>query len=262
MNHTDLVLAIIITTLLILLLIGGVTISFFIVGRQRAKQQIELSHARLQYEQELRQVETEVTEHLMQQVGQELHDNIGHLLTCIRLEIENKKLDSPMLVETLHPMETYLDDASAQLRLLSRSLNTEYLSGSGLSNAIHTEVERLRYLKKFNIHCEVKYTEASLDRNQELMVFRIFQEIMTNAIKHSKAKNVYIALTCQPNFDLTIKDDGKGFPVEEILQSPKASGLKNVLRRANMAGIFCQIHSLPGEGCSYEISKQTPRTQA
>lgn len=253
MSDTEIVASIILTTLLILLLIAGVTISFFIASRQRSKQQVELAQARLTYEMELRQVETEVSEHLMQQFAQELHDNIGHILTCIRLEVENKKLDHPGLDKILNPVETYLDDASHQLRLLSRSLNTDYISNVGLDNAIQIEVERQKQLKKFDVHYEHNYFQSSLDKNQELMAFRIFQEVTQNAMRHSKAKNLYVSLKSSPDFELCVRDDGKGFLVEDMMQSPKASGLKNVLKRASMADLDCEVNSLLGEGCTYTL---------
>jgi signal transduction histidine kinase len=194
-----------------------------------------------------------VSEQLMQQFAQELHDNIGHTLICMRLEVENRKIDNPDVTGILSPIESYLDEASNQLRLLSRSLNTDYVSSAGLYNAIQLEVERQQQLKKFHIHWHHDYTHQLLDKNQELMTFRIFQEIVHNAIRHSKAKNLYITLRTTPVFELCVRDDGKGFHPEETLQTPSASGLKNMLKRASMAGLTCQIDSKPGAGCTYTL---------
>jgi len=255
MSSSDIILTISFTTLLILLLIAGVTISFFIAGRQATKQQMELTNAKLSYEKELRKVETEVSEHLMQQFAHELHDNIGHALTCIRLELENKKLDDPTLVTLLAPIETHLEDASQQLRLLSRSFNTEYVTHINLIEAIQLEVERQRHLKKFAIQFEHDHNNPVLDKNQELMVFRIFQEIIQNAIRHSKAKNLVVTLSNAPTFALEVSDDGIGFSVDETLNSPRASGLKNMKKRATMADLHCEIISTPGSGCQYKLKK-------
>jgi two-component system, NarL family, sensor kinase len=254
--NTDIVFAIVFSTLLILLLIAGLTISFFIAGRQRAKQQIELAQTHLMYEKELRQVETEVSEQLMQQFAQELHDNIGHILTCIRLEVENKKLDNPEIESLLTPTEKYLDEASQQLRLLSRSLNTDYIATNGLANAMHVEIERQQQLKKFHIHLDETGGYTELDKNQELMTFRIFQEIVHNAMRHSRAKNLFVNLQCIPSFELTVRDDGKGFNWEETIKTPRASGLKNVMKRAVMANLICKIESEAGRGCTYKLTKK------
>lgn len=249
----DIAIGIILSTLLILLLIAGVAISFFVASRERSKQQIVLAQTRLNYEKELRKVETEVSEYMMQQFAQELHDNIGHILTCMRLAVENKKLDHPDQQEVFAPFDKYLDEASQQLRLLSRSMNTDYVSNAGLQNAIQLEVERQRQLKKFEIHYDYEGTEIPLDKNQQLMTFRIFQEIIQNAIRHSKAKNIYINLTTVPGFALTIRDDGNGFDVPHILSSLKSSGMKNIIKRAEMADLECAITSGAGTGCSYKL---------
>ncbi len=256
MNNTEIIIAIVFSTLLILLLIAGITISFFVAGKQRSKQQIELAQARLNYERELRQVETEVSEHLMLQFAQELHDNIGHILTCIRLEIENKKLDNPEVQGLLAPTEKYLDEASQQLRLLSRSLNTDYISTHGLANAIHVEIERQQQLKKFQIHVNETPGVSVLDKNQELMTFRIFQEIIHNAMRHSRAKNLFINLNYAPSFELTVRDNGIGFNWEEIIKTPRASGLRNVMKRAALADLICRVESEVGKGCEYKLTKK------
>lgn len=256
MTNVDLILAIVVTTLLILLLIAGLTISFFVANRQRTKQQMELAQTRLTYEKELRQVETEVSEQLTQHFAQELHDNLGHILTCIRLEVENKKLDHPEIENLLAPTEKYLDEASQQLRLLSRSLNTDYIATHGLANAIHIEIERQQHLKKFNIQLDEVPGNTELDKNQELMVFRIFQEIVHNAMRHSRAKNLFIALHYTPFFKLTVRDDGRGFSWEETLKTPRASGLKNVLKRAALANLSCQVESEVDKGCTYTLTKK------
>lgn len=262
MTQDDIILSIILSTLLILLLLAGIAISFFIASRQRSKQQFELAQARLNYEKELRKVELEVSEQLMQHFAQELHDNIGHSIACIRLELENKKIDHPEFENTFHTMETFVEDASQQLRLLSRSMNTDYIAQNGLLTAIDIEVERQRQLRKFAVQWEHNYRDHVLDKNQELIVFRIFQEIIHNAIKHSRSKNVFITLHSSPTFTLTVKDDGKGFQLKDTLETSRASGLKNIIRRASMAGLACDIQSTPGNGCVYHLSRPEPITAA
>lgn len=251
MGNTEIILAVVLSTLLILLLIAGIVISFFISGRQRTKQEYELVQARLGYERELRKVELEVSEQLMQKFSQELHDNIGQILTCINLEVENRKIDHPDFAHELKPIGIYIEDATRQLRLLSRSMNTEYVSHIGLAKAIDIEVQRMVPLRKFVVTWEYDDRQSSLDKNQQLVLFRIFQEVINNAMKHSGAKNIYVKLTFVPEFELMIRDDGKGFLKDHVYNSEKASGLRNIMRRASMAGISCDLKTTPGAGCSF-----------
>jgi two-component system NarL family sensor kinase len=88
------------------------------------------------------------------------------------------------------------------------------------------------------------------------MVFRIFQEIVQNALRHSSASQLEISLHNEgTGFELKVYDNGNGFNREEILSSTKASGLRNILKRARLAGMECTIHTNPGEGCLFILKK-------
>ncbi len=253
MNNPDIALTIGLTTLLILILIAGITISFIMINKEKIRQNMKMTEAKLEFEQELRKVENEVDESTRKYFAQELHDNIGHLLTCLRLEIENRKLDQPELVKTLGPADAYLTETIDQLSLLSRSSNNDYLANIGLVDAINLEVDRQRKIKKLNVNWKNDGNQITLGKNQELIIFRVFQEILTNAVRHSKAGNLDINLLALPSFQLSIKDDGQGFSVNEMLKSNKASGLRNIIKRSEMAGLKCDIRSGIGQGCSYKI---------
>lgn len=240
----DIVVGIVSTTLIILLLLAGLIIAFFMVGKQRAQQEKTLIENKLAFEREIRQVETEVSEHVMGQFAQELHDNIGQLLTAVHIQVENQKLDHPELAESFKPTEIYLGEVSQQLRLLSRTLNNDYVGHIGLAAAIGVEVDRLKTLRRVTIHWDSFNEKSTLSKDQELMVFRIFQEISQNVLRHSGAKNLYLSLnTGNSGFEFRAEDDGKGFNKEETFMQNKASGLRNILKRARLAEMECEITS-------------------
>jgi two-component system NarL family sensor kinase len=258
MNDMNIVVAMILSTLVILVLILVVIITILLATRQNIKQKMDLAEARLNYEKELRKVEMEISESIMEQFSQELHDNIGHILTSMRITIENKKIDHPELNNVFPSVEGYLNDATQQLRLLSKSLNKDYLNNVGLVDAIQIETERLLQLNRFQVHLHngVSVVGTGLDKNQELIVFRIFQEIIHNSMKHARAKNVSIILKNEDTFILQVNDDGRGFDVEATLHSYKGSGLKNIIKRAQMANMDYAIISSPGEGCKYTLQQK------
>ena len=178
--NSDILLSIVSITLLVLLLIAGIVITFFVSGRQRIRLDIQLAETKLSFEKELRQVETEVSENMMRQFAEELHDNIGQLLTALHIQVENQKLDFPERAESFKPIEIYLTEINQQLRMLSRTFNNDFLGRVGLPAAIQLEVDRLRSLKRFNVQFEHREGHSNLEKNQELMIFRIFQEIVQN----------------------------------------------------------------------------------
>lgn len=256
MNDQDVVFTVVVSCLLLLLLVAALVLVFFIWSRQRNRQEMEMAKTRLQFEQELRQVEAEVSEHIMGQFARELHDNIGQLLTSIHIQLQNQKLENPGLSDSLKPVEIYLGEAIQQLRLLSRTLNNDFIGYIGLFASIETEVGRIRALKRFEVHLSAFSGHSHLSREQELMVFRIFQEIMQNALKHSGAQNVYIdAEGSETFFRLKVKDDGHGFDSREVMAQGKVSGLQNMVKRARLAGLSLSIHATPGQGCTIEIGQ-------
>ncbi|TSJ45383.1 sensor histidine kinase [Fluviicola chungangensis] len=252
----DIILSIVSATLLILLLIAGITITFFMAGRQRMRQEQILTETKLAFERELRLVETEVSEHVMGQFANELHDNIGQLLTAMHIEIENRKLDDPGSQDEFKPLEIYLNEVTQQLRLLSKTFNTDFIAHSGLLSAIQMEVNRMNNLRRFKVHLEAGNFVSVLKKEEELMVFRIFQEILQNVMKHSGAKNVSIHLKTDSDlFQLEIRDDGKGFDYQEVLKQNKGSGLRNILKRAALAQLDCEIQTKSGEGTCFILKK-------
>lgn len=254
MEQSEIVVTLVSTSLLILLLIVIVAIAFVLSARQKLKQDMVLAETKLSYEQELRRVENEVTEELMSRFSQELHDNIGQLHTAMNIQIQNQKIDHPEYADKLNTLETYLGEATRQLKILSRTLNYDYLGHTGLIHALELEVERLKQLKRFELSFERNGTTSPLNKNQDLVVFRMFQEIVQNSLRHSEANHLSIKLQLGDNkFDFQISDDGLGFDVEATMASERANGLRNILKRAGMAGLKVDINSRIGKGTNYKI---------
>jgi two-component system, NarL family, sensor kinase len=252
----DIVLAVVCTTLLVLLLVAGIIIVFFIAGKQRVQQQMQLAEARLSFEREIRKVETEVSESVMNRFARELHDNIGQLLTALHIQLENQKLDHPELAESFKTSEVYIAEITQQLRMLSRTLNSDYIGHIGLLAAIQIETEKLTSLKRFAVSYKATGGGTNLDKQQELMVFRIFQEITQNALKYSEARQFTVTVDCSADgFEMRVQDDGHGFNKEEVLNSSRASGLRNIFKRASLSGIDCELVTAPGKGCLFILKK-------
>lgn len=251
----EIVLAIISVTLLVFLLIAGILIIFFVSGRRHARQQAELAEARLSFERELRQAEAEISEEVMSRFARELHDNVGQMLAAMHIHIENQKIDHPASTDSFQTLGTYLSEVTQQLRLMSRTLNNDFLGNLDLVASIRLEVERLSALRRFAVTLEPVNDHPALEKDQELMTFRIFQEITQNALRYSEAANMIISINGANGFELRVKDDGKGFDLQQVLRQSKGSGLHNILKRANLAGLSCEIVTAPGEGSLFILKK-------
>ncbi len=248
MLGNDIVLTVIVTTLLILLLIAGVIITMILANRRHVQQEVKMAQMAVEYEKELRNAEHEVQEQVLSNVARELHDNIGQLLTLIRIQLEQEKLDDEQLAEKLAPVDNTLTDTIEQVRLLSHNLSTEYLETHGLLYALEKEMDRLSGLKKLKVHWECDGIEKDFEKGRRIMIFRMVQEVLNNAMKHAVAKNIYISLANANGFNLQIRDDGRGFDKENALATGKGAGLQNLVKRAKLADLQLDITSAPGKG--------------
>lgn len=232
----------------------GIVLGMVKANRDKVKHEAELAQIEIAFQKELREADIEVGEFLRSQFARELHDNIGHTLTYMRLHIETGKLDNPENEVVFQPIEALLDNASEQVRMLSRSMNSDYLTQVGFTYAVKMECDRLR--KASGMEINVQEGEIELigqQKDRELMAFRIFQEIITNNIKHAKATKLDVILNIE-NTLLSVVDNGVGFDLEATLKTNRASGIKNVIKRAQLAGFGCKINSVPKEGCSYQLT--------
>lgn len=256
-NINDVTITLLISTMVILLLIAGVIIIMILGNRKRVQQEVKMAQLQVDYEKELRLVESEVQEQTLTNVSRELHDNIGQLLTLIRLQLEQETIDDEEMATRFEPMDKTITDTIDQVRLLSHSLNTDHLEQAGLAAAVSKEITRIKQIKSINIHWQYDDTEPTVGNDQKIMVFRIFQELLNNALKHARAKNLHITLSGSNGFHLSIEDDGKGFDVAETLNSGKGTGLLNMLKRAKLANLSLDIKSTKDKGSIFTLSQHS-----
>lgn len=254
MNKEELFLAVVSVSLLIVMLVTGILLVVASAARQRNRQHMQLAENRLAFERELRAVEAEVSEQVLKRLAQELHDNIGQLVTAARFQLEAQKLDHPGLSDKLQITALRLEQIDEQLRLLSRTLNPDFLGDNGLVSNIEAEVFRLSGQQRLRLHWQKPDGITGLDANQELLVFRIFQEVVQNALRHAAASDLYIELQGAPDFSLQVRDNGKGFDPDGIFASNRASGLRNIRRRAQLAGLQMHLESRPGQGTLFRFT--------
>ncbi|MDR3680898.1 MAG: ATP-binding protein [Flavipsychrobacter sp.] len=253
MTDNDIIFTVVFTTLIILLLIAGVALTIFIANRQRMQQETKMAKMQVDYEKELRQVEGEVQEQVLVHVARELHDNIGQLLTTMHLQMEHSRMDMPELTGMLKPLHETLGDTIIQVKLLGKSLNSDVLEQNGLVNTMQMEIYRMQQLNRFKIHWQHDDTEPDLGKDQKLMTYRVFQEILNNAMKHAEAQNIYVELKGRGEFGLIVRDDGNGFDLEDTLQTGGGSGLRNMMKRAVLANLNIKIDTEKGKGSIFTL---------
>lgn len=257
---SEVVVAALLATLIIFILLSGIVVTILISHRRSEKDRRQISKLELDYQKELRMIESEVRESTMAQVASELHDNIGQLLTLMKFQIEKEKLREPSLESVLSPVSGTLASTMDQVRFLSHSLHNDFINDGGLLRVIAQETERVKSLGKLQVSFDSDSEEPDLSKDARTVAFRLFQEALNNALKHSGASLLQITLRGHGGLFLRLQDNGKGFDRSLMDFASPGMGLKNMPRRAALAGLECKIDSAPGEGCNFIVTSSTVGT--
>ena len=198
----------------------------------------------------------ETQEQVLNNISQDLHDDAGQQLTYINFQIENLKLDSPLLKETLEPLSESVGNLSKSIRSISHSLNNQFITKQNLLKVIETEVERLQKNPSILLHYfKEDKVEKAFTTNEKIVIYRIFQETINNAFKHSKATAITIKIENNPGFSMAISDNGKGFDYESVKDSTTSLGLKNIIAMASIINYGIEVKSAPEKGSTIILSE-------
>jgi signal transduction histidine kinase len=179
-------------------------------------------------------------------VAVELHDEIGQLLTGLKLILERRQEDAANI---LSDARAVTNELMQHVREMSLNLRPAALDDFGLSAALDGLFKRFTSQTRIAVHHNVNpLDERRFDKIIETTVFRIVQEALTNIARHADVQDANVTLTITPNqLRITISDNGKGFSANS--KDPSTStGLSSMAERANMAGGQFAIQSAPGKG--------------
>ncbi|KYP14678.1 ATP-binding protein [Flavihumibacter sp. CACIAM 22H1] len=209
----------------------------------------------LEKEKELLKTRIDVQEETIQKISKELHDNVSQLLTLSKLNLSNQKFDSN-IENKIRISKELISNAINELANISRTLSSETLNDLGLVRALEAEKERVYEINKTTINIHTKFDPIELSNEEQLILYRIFQEAISNSIIHGKASQIDVQLIyCMNSLSFSIRDNGKGFEIEESLHGTqnKHHGLKNIMKRAKLINAKCNIASTKGTGTVIEI---------
>ena len=226
----------------------------FIYQRRTFEHQQKITAIEQNLKQEILKTQIEVQDQTLTYVSREIHDNITQVLSFVKLSLGVVGKDAEQTQAKITESRELLSQAINDLRDLSKSMSFDTIKAAGLEKTIQLELDRINKSGLVNAELHVEGEAFSLGEKNELVLFRIFQETVNNALKHANAKQLKIELLYSAKvFNLTIADDGVGFPTS-ILDEHRGSGLKNLQNRAALIGGTATIISSPGNGCSVKIA--------
>jgi signal transduction histidine kinase len=194
----------------------------------------------------------------------ELHDELGQSLSLLKVQISaiQPKLgeDQTSLFESLQEIRQYLDFVIENVRRLSRDLSPSIIEDLGLSAAIQWLISDFTKHNNIKISMDIEDINNFFPLEKQIVIYRIFQEILTNIGKHSQADRVETCIKKKEGLvSFVAEDNGKGFDMTEALakhSNEKGMGLAAMQERALMLG--SSLHILTGKGKGTKVSFTIP----
>ena len=228
--------------------------------RQRAvKEKIIAQHKIRQLEEEKKlmaaKMIVEGQEKERKRIARELHDGLGVLLSATKMQFTTIKDHSPENQPMIKKAIQLLEQASGDVRKISHNMMPGLLTKLGFFEAVEDLFENIHDSGELQALVEIEGEQERFTENKEIMLYRIVQELVNNALKHAKAKKIKLKIDIGPdNLHLVFADDGQGFEVEKVLGSDSESlGLKSIQSRINFLNGKVSIESKPGEGTKYSM---------
>ena len=201
---------------------------------------------------------TKAEEQERKRIAADLHDNIGAYASAIRADIE-KFTDTDKVYNnaTLLNLKLHSQEIIDSLRDTIWVLNKDNITITGISDRIKYYLNKLKptYNQvQFHVNEQIS-NDSRISSQNALNIFRIVQEAVHNALKHSGAANIHISLSSDKQIRISIADDGKG--MDDAPANPEGNGLLNMKARAEESGYRLSIHPGSGKGTVVELELDT-----
>ncbi len=198
----------------------------------------------------------EIREEERTRIAMELHDELGQVLTAIKIDLNSLVKKPPYkkdIPEKLFPVISLVEDTINTVRKISSELRPVILDRLGLLPAIEWQIDETKKRMNINFKSNIPDEIHGLNKDQEVAIFRTFQEIMTNIIRHSQATEVNIAIReDEEKIMIIIRDNGVGF-TPETTSKKVGLGLLGMKERIRSVGGFMEINSKINSGTEIKI---------
>ncbi len=237
------------------LLIVTILIVVFFVVFQRRKNQLLLDKIKQQkeFDEELIKTQQEIQEETLKHVGRELHDNIGQMLVMSTMQMNAvvKVVNADVKTKVTNAAET-LKRTLEEVRALSKSLNSDVIFNLGFETTVENEIKRLNRTGLIQASLQVTGEKVNFEnKKDEIILFRMLQEFLSNTLKYAEAENLNITLNyLEDKLEISAKDNGFGFDINSV---EKSSGLINMKNRAGLINAKFRLESQPEKGTRLNI---------
>jgi signal transduction histidine kinase len=240
----------------------------FIIFHQRKVIRYQLRLQKMEQDQQkmLLNASIRLQEEERQRIAADLHDDAGPLLATARLYLNENlvNLDKTTQLQSIYNAKQIIDDTIQLIRNISHSLMPPTLKNFGLESAVNDLFQKISSSGSMNASCRFHDYRERLMPEQELIIFRVIQELVNNILKHSNASFIHLTqnISGQKLF-VRLHHDGRGITqqdFEKLNKSASGLGLKNIQSRLKLiqGRIFFEKDV---SQTYYKVTIEIPRTE-
>lgn len=205
--------------------------------RKKKENDLKLIHEKNLHQKELLATQLEMQKKTMQEIGREIHDNIGQKLTLASLYIQQQLFTDGQNPENQNMVSIngIINDSLSDLRQLSKSLSDDTIDQKTLPELLELEQQKIKNIKDCELTLATSTEYEHLSYATKSVLTRVTQEFIQNSIKHSDCTTITIDLREENSqMVLTLSDNGKGFNANAT--DFKGIGLQNMKKRVAIIG--------------------------
>ncbi|RNC86755.1 MAG: sensor histidine kinase [Winogradskyella sp.] len=243
------------------LILGGV-IAFLLFKSTKRKQKLAEQEKEIESQklatvlkdQELTAIDAmiEGQEKERQRIANDLHDDLGGLMATVKLHfnaLKDKK--SPELFDKTNNL---IDEAYQKVRSVAHAKNSGVIAKHGLLKSVKELADKISIANKLNIEVMDYGLDTRLENSLELTIFRIIQELISNAVKHANASDISVHITNhEDSLNLMVEDNGVGFNPNQITKTKKGMGISSIDKRVEHLDGKLTIESEKNKGTTVII---------
>lgn len=233
---------------LVIIILLIVLVTF--MQKKKTKFILERERAKANFEEQLLKTEVEITDQNLKNISWELHDNVGQLLSVASMEAKMLMQKESVKGKELEDVVNVLGQSIAQIRGLSKTLNSDMIQKLGLKEALENEFDRLERIGLLKTKLEFS-KGLVIDKKKEIIIFRMLQEFISNVLKHAQATELIVKVNeSEGKVFVYAQDNGIGFDKETVVTN---NGLLNLESRAKLIEAELTLDSTIGKGTKMKL---------
>ena len=233
--------AVIVVSIVLLMLVFVVLVVIVNYKRKQKLHAREKHIMREEFSQQMLQAQIEVQESTYRHIAKELHDNVGQLLSTTKMLMGITEIKLGHSPDTLNTANSTLAKAIQELRMLSRSMDKDWLEQFDFLANLESEMQRINSGESIRAAVECNATIA-MKPEEQIVLFRIVQEAVQNAVRHAQPSRLNVIVSNGQGLEVKVINDGKPLP-----KNFGGMGTRNMRHRAGLFGGTVNWKSAPDE---------------